>query len=58
MAARTSPDIAAERIVRGVLRDEERILVGIDAWAIDRVQRWVPVKYWRLIGKLIEMMEK
>jgi NAD(P)-dependent dehydrogenase (short-subunit alcohol dehydrogenase family) len=58
MAARTSPDAAAERIVRGVLRDEERILVGIDAWAIDRIQRWAPVKYWRLIGKMFERMEK
>ncbi|MBO0798532.1 MAG: SDR family oxidoreductase [Blastocatellia bacterium] len=54
-AARTSPDAAAERITRGVLRDEERILIGIDAWLLDRIQRWMPVKYWRLIGKVIEM---
>jgi NAD(P)-dependent dehydrogenase (short-subunit alcohol dehydrogenase family) len=54
-AARTSPEVAAERIVRGVLRDEERILIGADAWAIDRIQRWVPVKYWRLFGKMIEI---
>ncbi|MGH9939484.1 MAG: SDR family NAD(P)-dependent oxidoreductase, partial [Blastocatellia bacterium] len=58
VAARTSPEAAAERIVRGVLRDEERILVGADAWAIDRIQRWAPVKYWRLVGKMIEMMTK
>jgi len=58
MAARTSPNMAAERIVRGILRDEERILIGADAWAIDRIQRWAPVKYWRLIGKMIEMMAK
>jgi len=58
MAARTSPEKAAERIVRGVLRDEERILVGADAWAIDRIQRWAPVKYWRLMGKMIEMFTK
>jgi len=58
MAARTSPETAAERIVRGVLRDEERILVGADAWAIDRIQRWAPVKYWRLVGKMIEIMTK
>jgi|SRR5215813_2284077 len=58
IAARTSPEAAADRIVRGVLRDEERILVGADAWAIDRIQRWAPVKYWRLVGKMIEMMTK
>jgi NAD(P)-dependent dehydrogenase (short-subunit alcohol dehydrogenase family) len=57
-AARTSPEAAAERILRGVIRDEERILIGPDAWFIDRVQRWAPVKYWRLLGKLIEMISK
>jgi NAD(P)-dependent dehydrogenase (short-subunit alcohol dehydrogenase family) len=54
-AARTTPEAAAERIVRGVLRDEERILVGVDAWMIDRIQRWAPVKYWKLFNKVIEM---
>lgn len=58
MAARTSPEKAADRIVRGVRRDEERILIGADAWAIDRIQRWAPVKYWRVLGKMIEMMAK
>ncbi|HZF40443.1 MAG TPA: SDR family NAD(P)-dependent oxidoreductase [Blastocatellia bacterium] len=57
-AARTSPEAAAERIVRGVLRDEERIMVGADAWVMDRIQRWAPVKYWKLFGKMIEMMTK
>jgi NAD(P)-dependent dehydrogenase (short-subunit alcohol dehydrogenase family) len=54
-AARTSPEAAAERIVRGILRDEERILVGVDAWWIDRIQRWAPVKYWKLFEKMIEI---
>ncbi len=57
-AARTSPEKAADRIVRGVLRDEGRILVGADAWIMDRIQRWAPVKYWRLMSKTIEMMTK
>jgi NAD(P)-dependent dehydrogenase (short-subunit alcohol dehydrogenase family) len=57
-AARTSPEAAAERIVRGVLRDEERILVGVDAWAIDRIQRWAPVKYWKLFKKMIKLTTK
>ena len=58
MAARTPPVKAADRIVRGILRDEERILVGADAWMMDRIQRWAPVKYWRLMSKMIEMMTK
>jgi NAD(P)-dependent dehydrogenase (short-subunit alcohol dehydrogenase family) len=57
-AARTSPEAAAERIVRGVLRDEERILIGFDAWMIDRIQRWAPVKYWKLFEKVIELATK
>jgi NAD(P)-dependent dehydrogenase (short-subunit alcohol dehydrogenase family) len=57
-AARTTPEAAAERIVRGILRDEERILIGADAWAFDRIQRWMPVKYWRVLGKMMEMMAK
>jgi len=55
MAARTSPEAAAARIVRGVMRDEERILVGADAWVIDRLQRWAPVKYWKLFEKMIKI---
>jgi NAD(P)-dependent dehydrogenase (short-subunit alcohol dehydrogenase family) len=58
MAARTSPEAAAERIVRGVMRDEERILVGADAWMLDRIQRLAPVKYWKLLGKMIEIMTR
>jgi short-subunit dehydrogenase len=58
IAARTTPEAAAERIMRGILNNEERILIGPDAWAIDRIQRWAPVKYWRLVGKMIEMMAK
>jgi len=57
-ASQTTPEAAAERIVRGILRDEERILVGPDAWAMDRIQRWMPVKYWRVLGKMMEMMAK
>jgi short-subunit dehydrogenase len=58
MAARTSPEKAADRIVHGILRNEERILVGADAWMIDRIQRWAPVKYWKLFEKMMGIMTK
>jgi short-subunit dehydrogenase len=56
--AQTTPEKAAERIIRGILRDEPRILVGADAWLIDRVQRWLPVRYWRLLKPLFDWNER
>jgi NAD(P)-dependent dehydrogenase (short-subunit alcohol dehydrogenase family) len=56
--ARTTPDAAADRIVRGVMKDEDRILIGPDAFVFDRVQRLMPVKYWKLLGRMLEMMAK
>ena len=51
--ARTSPEAAAERIVQGVTRGEERILIGRDASMIAILQRLIPVRYWKLLGKLV-----
>jgi short-subunit dehydrogenase len=56
--SKTLPQQAADRIVRGVLRDEEKILIGQDAWMIDKVQRLMPVKYWNPLGKLLAVMAK
>lgn len=52
--ARTSPERAAERIVRGLLKGETRILIGRDASQIDLIQRALPETYWRVIGPLVE----
>ena len=46
---RTTPDKAAEVILRGVLRDNRRILIGADAWALDGMQRLLPTLYQRLV---------
>jgi len=56
--ARTPPEKAADVIVRGVLNDKEKILIGSDAWMIDKVQRLMPVKYWTPLGKLLEVLAK
>ncbi len=50
----TTAEQAAERIVRGIERNEPRILVGSDAGMMERVQRLFPVKYWRLLRPLME----
>jgi NAD(P)-dependent dehydrogenase (short-subunit alcohol dehydrogenase family) len=48
------PEAAADRIVRGVKRNEPRILVGDDAVRIDRLQRLFPVRYWKMLLKQYE----
>jgi NAD(P)-dependent dehydrogenase (short-subunit alcohol dehydrogenase family) len=57
-AARLTPEAAAARIVDGVKRGEPRIRVGSDAVFLDRLQRLLPVRYWRVLqrryGELLE----
>jgi short-subunit dehydrogenase len=56
--AATSPETAAERIVRGILRNENRIMIGVDAAILERIQRWAPVRYWHLLQPLLERFSK
>jgi NAD(P)-dependent dehydrogenase (short-subunit alcohol dehydrogenase family) len=48
---RTSPEVAAARILRGVERREPRILIGSDAFQIDILQRLRPATYWKTLSK-------
>lgn len=50
----TTPEQAADRIVRGVRRNEPRIIIGDDAIRLDRLQRLLPVRYWQTLRKQIE----
>ncbi len=52
--ARTAPEAAAARILRGVERREERILIGMDAHQIDILQRLRPVSYWKTLSRKLE----
>ena len=52
--ARTAPEAAAARILRGVERREERILIGIDAHQIDILQRLRPASYWKTLARKLE----
>jgi NAD(P)-dependent dehydrogenase (short-subunit alcohol dehydrogenase family) len=47
--ARTSPQVAAQRIIRGIERNEARVLIGGDAKLMEIVQRLRPVTYWALL---------
>jgi hypothetical protein len=50
--ARTSPEAAAERILRGILANEKRVLIGGDARFLDRLQRLVPTRYGAVLQRL------
>ncbi len=48
---KTRPEAAAARIIQGVEKREKRVLIGADAYQIDIIQRLLPVRYWRVIGR-------
>jgi short-subunit dehydrogenase len=50
--AKTSPEKAADVIVRGVKKKNPRILIGADAWAINFVSRLFPRRYLDVIHRI------
>lgn len=50
--AQTSPEKAAETIVKGIKKENPRILIGADAHAISYVHRLFPKKYLKIIEKI------
>src|SRR5262249_43212264 len=52
--ARTSPEKAAAVILRGVERRSPRILIGVDAYQIDFLQRLRPATYWKAMMRMLE----
>ncbi|MCP3463311.1 SDR family oxidoreductase [Bradyrhizobium sp. CCGUVB23] len=55
-AARTTPKDAALRIIRGIERNEPRILIGNDARFMDLLQRFRPATYWKPLQRRLEKM--
>lgn len=54
----TSAKDAALRIIKGIEKNELRILIGSDARFMDIVQRFRPATYWNVMAKRIEKMAK
>jgi short-subunit dehydrogenase len=55
----TAPEQAAARIVEGVKANEPRIIVGADAVRLDRMQRLMPVGYWKhVVNRGRKLMQK
>lgn len=49
--AMTTPEKAAAIIVKGILKDESRILVGPDAWGIEAINRLLGAAYQPLVER-------
>jgi short-subunit dehydrogenase len=56
--AQTSPRDAALRIIKGIEKNEPRILIGSDARFMDILQRFRPATYWKVLARRIEKMAK
>lgn len=56
--ARTTAEQAAAVIIHGIEHGHERVLIGADARMIDRIQRLMPVRYWKLMSALMRRMKK
>jgi short-subunit dehydrogenase len=56
--AQTSAKDAALRIIKGVEKNELRILIGGDARFMDLLQRFRPATYWNVMAKRIEKTSK
>ena len=57
-AAKTTPAAAALRIIRGIEKNQPRILIGSDARFMDLLQRFRPATYWAVLARRIEKMAK
>jgi short-subunit dehydrogenase len=54
--AKTTPPIAAQRIIAGIEKNQPRILIGNDARFMDLLQRFRPATYWNVLARRIEKM--
>ncbi|HSO38923.1 MAG TPA: SDR family oxidoreductase [Labilithrix sp.] len=55
---RVTADDAAETILRGVQKNQRRVLVGNDAKAYDLVQRFLPGRYQWVVAKASRLLPK
>jgi short-subunit dehydrogenase len=56
--ARTTPAAAAIRILKGIEKNQPRILIGNDARGADFLQRLRPSSYWAPLARKIERVAK
>jgi short-subunit dehydrogenase len=49
--AKTTPAAAALRIIKGIEKNQPRILIGNDARLMDLLQRFLPGSYWAVLAR-------
>ena len=49
--AKTTPTAAAQRIIKGIEKNQPRILIGSDARFMDLLQRFRPGTYWAVLQR-------
>jgi short-subunit dehydrogenase len=54
--AKTTPKDAALKIIEGIEKNKQRILIGGDARMMDILQRLRPATYWTVLARRIERM--
>lgn len=55
-AAKTTAEQAAATIIKGILRKKKKILIGTDAWVMDRFVRFLPVLYSKIFAFFVRKM--
>lgn len=53
--ARTTPEKAAQIILKGAAKNKKRVLVGGDAKLLDRMQRLLPTRYAGILGAIFKV---
>jgi short-subunit dehydrogenase len=56
--AKTTPKVAALRIITGIEKNQPRILIGNDARFMDLLQRFRPATYWAPMARRLEKAMK
>ncbi|MCB9232986.1 MAG: SDR family NAD(P)-dependent oxidoreductase [Bacteroidia bacterium] len=54
----TTPEYAAQRIIKAVLKNKPRIIIGRDAWWMDKLARFFPTGYLALVNFSIRQLER
>ncbi len=50
----TPPEVAASKIVKAILSDKPRLLIGNDAYLCDLVRRLFPARYMQVLGPVLD----